>query len=102
MERVSRVRDLPRVDCMVSSPRYPIGTWVWVYGYTTETLLRCRVTDVSADCDTTGRGSPESDRQRHMRTKREIEVGYTEALRLCGKAAMDKRPEQCPVLVVRL
>ena len=92
MERVARVRDLPPVDCMVSSPRYPIGSWVWVYGWNTDTLLHCRVTDVSQD----------RDRARHLRTKREVELGYTEAQRLCGRQYLNHRPEQCPILVVKL
>lgn len=90
MERVSRNRDLPIVGCMVSSPRYGIGTWVWVWGANTETLLRCRVTDISHP----------RDRARHFRTGREVELGYTEAVRLCGKRAMKDRPERCPVLVI--
>lgn len=92
MERVAARRGLEPVGCMVSSPRYDVGTWVYVYGFNTDTLLRCRITDVSQT----------RDRRRHLRTKRETELGYTEARRLCGEAAMDKRPEQCPVLVVRL
>lgn len=92
MERVSRVRHLPRVACMVSSPRYPIGTWLIVVGVNTNVVERCRVTDVSQT----------RDRARHLRTKREVELGYTEALRICGQAAMRKRPESCPVVVVKL
>ena len=92
MERVARARDLPIVGCMVSSPRYPIGTWVYVYGFNTDTLLRCRVTDVSHT----------HDRARHLRTKREVELGFEAARKLCGEAAMRARPEACPVLVVRL
>lgn len=92
MERVSRARDLPLVACMVSSPRYAVGTWLWIYGSNTDTLLHCRVTDVSQT----------KDRQRHLRTRREVELGYTEAQRLCGAGAMDKRPEQCPVVVVKV
>jgi hypothetical protein len=90
MERVSRHRDLPLVDCMVSSPRYPIGTWVYVYGANTDILLWCRVTDVSHP----------RDRARHLKTHREVELGYTEAVRLCGRKAMRDRPERCPVVVV--
>src|SRR5512138_1361196 len=90
MERVSRNRDLPIVGCMVSSPRYPIGTWVWVWGSNTQTLLRCRVTDISHP----------RDRARHLRTGREVELGYIEAVRLCGRRAMQDRPERCQVIVI--
>lgn len=92
MERVSRNRDMPLVGCMVSSPYYPIGTWVIVYGVNTDRAIRCRVTDVSAP----------KDRDRHIRTKRIAELGYTEAERLCGPDHMDDPPTSCPVIVVRL
>ena len=92
MERVSRVRDLRAVECMVSSPYYPVGTWVWVWGRNTNVLERCRVTDVSAA----------KDRERHIRTKRVVELGYEEARRICGEEHMRDRPEQCPVIVLRI
>jgi hypothetical protein len=31
-----------------------------------------------------------------------VELGYSEALRLCGARAMQDRPERCPVVVVNL
>ena len=77
---------------MVASPREPIGTWLYVYGVNTDRLLRCRVTDVSHPRDVA----------RHLKTKREVELGYREALLLCGLAAMDDRPEECPIVVVNL
>jgi len=92
MERVARTRDLPLVGCMVSSPTYPIGTWLYLYGTNTRTLRYCRVTDVSAP----------KDRARHLRTRRVVELGYTEAQALCGEAAMDDPPTACPVVVVRV
>lgn len=92
MERVSRVRDLPTVECMVSSPYYPIGTWVWVWGRNTNALERCRVTDVSQT----------RDRDRHIRTKRVIEVGFNESIRICGEQFINDRPEKCPVVVIRI
>jgi hypothetical protein len=92
MERVARNRDMPHADCMVSSPRYPLGTMIWVYGRNTDTLLHCRVTDVSHP----------RDKARHLRTRRVVELGYTEAERLCGLRAMRDRPEKCPVIVVNL
>jgi hypothetical protein len=76
---------------MVSSPRYAVGTWLYVYGMNTDRLLHCRVTDVSHP----------RDGARHVRTGREVELGYTEAERLCGLAAMKDRPERCPVVVVK-
>jgi hypothetical protein len=102
MERVSERRGLPQVGCMVSSPRYPLGTWLWVWGRNTGVLLHCRVTDVSADTNTTGRGRSESDRQRHIRLGWELELGHTEAIRLCSLTAMREPPTGCPIVVIRL
>lgn len=102
MEQVSRTRDLPWVDCMVSSPRYPVGTWVWVYGSNTGALLWCRVTDESADTDTSGQGRRESDRQRHLRLGWEAELGNREAQKNCGIKAMKNGPKACPITVIRL
>lgn len=102
MELVAYNRDMPIVSCMVSSPRYPLGTWVWVWGSNTGALLLCRVTDVSADTDTSGRGRRESDRQRHLRLGWEAELGNTEARRLCGVKAMRDPPRGCPITVVKL
>ena len=92
MERVARVRDLSQVGCMVSSPRYQIGEWVWIYGLNTDTLLHCRITDVSQA----------RDRARHLRTRREAELSYPVALALCGRKHINHRPEQCPIIVVKL
>lgn len=102
MERVSYNRDLPLVGCMISSPRYPIGDWVWVFGSNTGMLLRCRVTDVSADTDTSGRHRRESDRQRHLRLGWEAELGNKEARMLCSAKAMRDPPKGCPILVIRI
>jgi hypothetical protein len=87
MERVADNRGLPRTACMVSSPVYPVGTRVLVYGVATKVLLACRVTDVSAP----------KDRVRHIRTRRVVELGFTEAVRLCGQTT--EPPKKCPVVV---
>ena len=92
MEQVSRNRDLPIVSCMVSSPYYDIGEWVYVYGVNTGALRWCRVTDVSR---------PEH-RQRHRRIGWIAELGFNEALSLCGKAHINDPPKRCPVIVFRL
>lgn len=92
MERVARVRDLPQVGCMVSSPYWPIGTWVWVAGLNTGAVEHCRVTDVSQ----------KKDRLRHIKTRRVAELGYNEALTICGVKNINKKPEQCPILVIKL
>ena len=92
MARVAERRGLPVVACMVSSPVYPVGTWVWVWGRNTNALERCRVTDVSAA----------RDRERHIRTRRVVELGYDEAVRFCGAEHINDRPEQCPVVVLKI
>ena len=92
MERVSRNRDLAPVECMVSSPVYPVDTWVWIWSKNRFTLHRCRVTDVSAA----------EDRARHLRTQRVAELGYEEARRICGEEHLQDRPEQCPIIVIRV
>jgi len=90
MERVSRNRDMPIVACMVSSPIYPIGAWVFVYGTRTGVLLRCRVTDTSHPRDV----------ERHKRTGRIIEIGWANTKALCGSTR--ERVIDCPIVTVRL
>ena len=104
MARVARNRDLSVVSCMVSSPRYPVGTWVYVVSLKTQTYEYCRVTDVSNPTRTCKQNllRCESDRERHLRTKREVELSYEAALRICGRAAIRDRPEACPITVVYL
>lgn len=92
MAKVSARRGLPVVGCMVSSPYWKVGTWVYVYGYNTNQLEYCRVTDVSAP----------KDRARHLRTGRVAELGYEEARRLCGAKHLNDPPSKCPILVFRL
>jgi hypothetical protein len=101
MELVSHNRDLPLVGCMVSSPYYDVGEWVLVYGYNTDRALRCRITDVSDPTVKCRNGRCESDKARHIRTKRITELSYPAALALCGRKHINHRPEQCPVLVVK-
>lgn len=99
MENTARTRGLPLVSCMVSSPTYPIGTKVVIYGYNTDRAALCRVTDESADIDTTGRNSGESDRKRHIRLKRFAELGYREAIVICGRQHINDPPSGCPISV---
>jgi hypothetical protein len=89
MQRVSRIRHMPIVPCMISSPTLPLGTMVTVYGENTFVSLDCRVTDVSAV----------KDKQRHIRTKRIIELDYESAIVICGQKHLNHRPEQCPVVI---
>ena len=90
MAQVARNRAMQPAACMVSRPRGPIGGWVWIYGLNTDNLERCLVVDVSAP----------KDYQRHIRTRRVIELGYNEAVRMCGRNHMKDPPTKCPVLVI--
>lgn len=90
MERVALRRDMQPAACMVSSPVWPLGTDLWVYGEKTQALLHCTVTDVSHP----------RDRVRHIRTKRVVELSYEVTRDLCGTTR--GRPDECPVVVVRI
>lgn len=90
MGRVARNRDLAPAGCMVSSPRYDIGTWVYVYGKRTGALRFCQVVDVSGP----------QDRARHLRTGREVEIAFESTIDFCGTTL--SKPTDCPVLVIRI
>lgn len=78
------------VACMVSSPRYDIGAWVYVWGVTTKVLRHCKVVDVSGP----------KDRERHLRTHREVEIAFENTVDLCGTTR--GRVVDCPVIVIRI
>jgi hypothetical protein len=75
---------------MISSPVYPLGTHVWVYGERTGVLLRCVVVDVSHPRDVV----------RHIRTKRVIEISHENARELCGSVRGNVK--ECPVWTIKL
>ena len=90
MDRVAARRDLAPAPCMVSSPRYAIGSFVYVYGKQTGALRHCKVVDVSADAD----------RARHIRTGREVELDYAVTAAICGTTRGSVA--ECGVIVIRL
>lgn len=92
MEKVAQRRHMEIVPCMVSSPYYPIGTWVYVWSHNHSILRHCRVTDVSHP----------KDAPRHKRTKRIVEIAYENVAELCGEQFINSRPEMCPVTVLRV
>jgi len=92
MERVVARRGLPTDGCHVSSPVYPIGTPVYVYGVNTGVLRYCIVSDVSQTAH----------KARHIAKKWWAELGFREAENLCGAAAMKDRPEACEIIVFRI
>jgi hypothetical protein len=75
--------------CLVSSAYDAIGTRLYVYGRNTGALRLCTVVDVSGP----------RDRARHRHTGRIIELGYSEALTLCGNMG---KPTDCPIVTIRL
>jgi hypothetical protein len=89
MAKVSRNRDMPPVACMISSAQYEIGDWLWIYGKRTETLLHCRVTDVSHP----------THRQGHIDRRRLVELSYEVTRALCGTTKGSSI--ECPVLIIR-
>lgn len=87
MEKVSRVRHLPVVSCMIASPYHPIGTWLTVKGLKTGKVRKCRVTDVPQPYD----------RPTILRKGIVAEIGYTSTLALCG--SLVDPPRRCPVSI---
>jgi len=93
IERTAQIRrtqgyDLPVSKCYIASPTLPIGTRVQVRGLNTGATLLCYVADVSDP----------KDRYRHIHAKDkqgreigQIEVGYWEALKLCGSVKLPNR-----------
>lgn len=97
MARMALRRGIPVSPCMFAHPTLAIGSWAWIRGIRTGHMERCRQVDTSQDRDTTGRGSAESDRQRHIRLKR-VELGYEESFRICGDW-WEGAAVECPVEV---
>lgn len=90
MGKVAARRGIEPAACMVSSPRYPVGTWVYVWGVRTKVLRHCKVVDVSHP----------RDKARHLRTGREVEISFENTAQLCGSTK--ERPERCPIIVYRV
>lgn len=90
MAKVAHRRDIAAIGCLVSSPRYPLLTKLYVYGVKTHTLQACTVVDVSHP----------RDKARHLRTGREVELSWEDTLHLCG--SRKGRPEDCPVIVIKI
>lgn len=90
MDIVARNRNLPIVNCMVSSPYEKIGTWVKVKSLKNNKELLCRVTDQSAP----------KDRKRHIRKKYIVELEWKSAKILCDLTYVGQEPpKKCPVEV---
>ena len=90
MARVAARRDMQPQACMISSAQYEIGTWLWVYGQRTDTLLHCQVVDVSQA----------RHRRGHIARRRLIELSYEVTEKLCGTVRGSSA--ECPVLVIKL
>lgn len=88
MERVSRVRGLPVVPCMVASPYHRIGTWLTVTSARRGKTLTCRVTDVPHP----------RDRASIIRRRIVVELDFRSARILCGIEYVGQEPPwACPV-----
>jgi hypothetical protein len=88
MERVSRNRHMPIVDCMFASPLWKMGSWWKITGVKTGKSRICRVTDTSQD----------RDRARHIRTHL-VELDHDSAASICGSLRLANR--DCPVRIVK-
>jgi hypothetical protein len=91
MAAMAEKRGVAAAECYFAHPTLPIGTRARIRGLVTGHEELCIEADTSAGVDTTGRGSQESDRQRHIRLRR-VELGFDEAARICppgwrGKAS---------------
>lgn len=90
MENVASNRGMEIVDCMVSSPIEPLGSWVYIHSLVTGYESWCRVTDTSAP----------QDRDRHIQKNRMIEFGWSITPQMCGITHVAQEPpEACPVEV---
>lgn len=90
MEQVARNRGMEQSACMVSSPIYPLGTQLWVYGVKTEALLLCTVVDVSQP----------RHRQGHIDRRIIVEIGHENTRQLCG--TIRGSVKECPVVTIKL
>ena len=90
MATVAARRDMQPVACMISSAQYEIGTWLWIYGQRTDTLLHCQVVDISHP----------KHRRGHIERRRLIELSYEVARALCGTTKGSSA--ECPVLIIAL
>ena len=97
MERIAVKRGIPTEPCLFAHPVTAIGSYAYIRGVRTGHMERCRQADTSQDVDTSGRGSQESDRARHIRLRR-VELGYAESVRICPPGWQGKATE-CEVLV---
>jgi hypothetical protein len=96
MEAMAVKRGVAGGDCHFAHPTFPIGTRARIRGLRTGHEELCVQADTSQDVDTTGRGSQESDRQRHIRLRR-VELGFDEAARICPRGWRGKATE-CAVV----
>ena len=90
MNKVAARRGLEPAACMVSSPRYPVGAWVYVWGVDTKVLRHCLVADVSHPAHRAG----------HLARGIEVELSYENAREVCGETTGPSR--DCPIVVYKL
>lgn len=91
MERVSRFRKMPVVDCMIASIYHNrLGEWVTVKSLKTGAVERCRVTDV-----TRKRDIPTMKRRNVV-----VEFNFAAAKRMCAiHRPNEAPPRDCQVVI---
>ena len=90
MDQVARRRGLPKVPCMIASPHYVVGTWVYVKSRKNGRTLRCRVTDVPQPYH----------RARLNKLNIVVELDFKSATILCNiKRPSQEPPRACPVVI---
>lgn len=82
MAAMAYKRGVAAGECYFAHPTLPIGTRAYIRGVRTGHEELCVQADTSQTRDTSGRNSAESDRARHIRLRR-VELGFSEALRIC-------------------
>lgn len=96
MAAMAYKRGVVASECYFAHPTLPIGSRAWITGVQTNHSELCVQADTSQSRDTTGRNSAESDRARHIRLRR-VELGFSEALRICPPGWQGKATE-CAVV----
>lgn len=102
MSRVAANRGLRPSSCMIaSSLAYgpDLGMYANVESKLNGKVFKCKIVDVSADENTTGRGT-KTDRQRHLDREMYAELDFESAKVLCEIDYVSQEPpEACPVIV---
>ncbi|HEX6289527.1 MAG TPA: hypothetical protein VFZ66_10070 [Herpetosiphonaceae bacterium] len=90
MDQVARRRGMPSVPCMVASPYYGLGAWVYVHSQKYAQTLHCRITDVPHP----------HHRPSIVRRNIVVEFDFNSARTMCRIQRYNQEPPQaCPVII---